>query len=222
MTPSIRRFGAIGIALTVAACSGGDAKVVNPETPFNDRLDRTEALVGRIADLPGTAFDAMPDTGSASFRGVAGIGLDPVTGRDGDEIGILGDAVLTADFADGSVTGEVTNLQGAPDGEDRPEKSEVFDVDGTLRLGTVVSGIGRDSGLRSPNDFGTSVRGTVITPDNRYRLQGDVFGKFVGTRVGNPDTDIPMKGLVGEGGGTATDGAGTEGQFEMFVIGEQR
>ena len=187
---------------TLAACSGGSAN-----GPAPSRVDAAEALFEGLENLHGTAWEQMPQNGSASFTGVAGVVIDPVEARDDDDINIIGDARVTADFAAGTVTGRVTNMQGIIGNTDEnPADEDLFDVTGRLQIGAISSGIGRNDG-RAPNAFRTDIRGKVTTPDDSYFVHADLEGRFLGT---DPNRAQPIKGLAALGDGLAIDSDGDD------------
>lgn len=207
------------LALT-AACGGSGSGTMTPVTPideFRDRLEADQALADRVNKLAGSKFDAIPDAGTGRFEGPAGIFIDPVVARDSDDVVLIGDATLNANFGAGTVRGYVNNLQGVTGDAIIPESDDLYDVAGRVTIG----GNGSEIGGASPNRFSTSYSGRLTTPDEVYRLRGTLDGQFVGTRVNNPNTTFPIKALTASDfGGIALDSDGDDAavQFEIIAV----
>ncbi len=206
------------IALSaMCACGGtGTPVTVQPVDEFLDRQAQGDRLIRELPSF-GTTFAAMPTTGSANFSGVAGLVIDPVTATDADDIAIIGDARLSAQFAgDGRVTGTISNMIGAQ-GANR-NTAQVFDVNGTIRIGSIGSSIGPDPDEPiDPNQFLAEYRGNLTTPDDRYDVSGVMLGRFLGTDPSRPGR--PMKGLVAEEiSGLSIDSDGDDAPVTLEVV----
>ncbi len=210
---------AMVVLVGLAACGGSSVPVVVTEPdPFDAFLERRDAGVTLIENLPkfGTTHAAMPDSGSAQFSGAAGMIIDPVFETDADDVYVLGDVALTARFAgNGSVTGEITNMQGTQ-GTTRAN-STFFDVGGRIAIGTNRSQIGNvpEDGL-DPNQFLADYRGRITTPDDRYDISGFVVGRFLGTDPSRPQA--PMKGLTANSvSGLSIDSDGDDAEVFLEI-----
>ncbi len=189
---------------------------------YANRLEDEERMANRVMALSPTAFAAVPETGSATFEGYGNLYVDRVRGQQGDGLFAIGDATLTADFAAGTLTGQIDNLVGATNvrlnenNEVMTSAVNALSVGGQIDLGMNESIIGNDDGSKTsrPNDWFTDYSGTFIASGEAYVLDGEIDGQFYGTRVNNPNTDFPIKALAGGeelySGSTATrqsDGA---------------
>jgi len=172
---------------------------------YSNQLKDEQRVAERIQDMHATAFAAMPTTGSASFVGFGNLYIDRERNNQGDGIFIIGDATLEADFESGSLTGVIGNFEGATNvrlnGRDEVVTEDVVAVTttGQIDLGLNESIIGNDVGSKTarPNDWLMDYSGTIVAGGESYVLDGEIDGQFYGTRVDNPNTDFPIKGLAG-------------------------
>lgn len=211
-------------ALTaLGACNGGgsDPVELTPIQQYEERLDDALAFASDIDSLAGTRFSAMPDAGTAQFEGIAGLVIDRNPRADVDDYSLLGDAALTADFGAGTLTGSVTNMVSMQGNVLNPTPNRLEDVGGRINIGNVFSQIGGEG--MNPNEFDGNYSGLVTLNDETYRINGSFAGRFQGTRVNNPNTDIPMKGLVLEdvGDGIARDSTNATADVTLEIYAEQ-
>lgn len=167
-------------------------------TAFAERSDTGLELSERVNALSGTRFDAMPTSGSGTFSGGASLLLDPDPAALGDGMLLIGDATLTADFGSSSITGDVSGIEGVRGTS--PERVEAFAIADTIAIGGRSSFIGDDpaSGTtEAPNAWGADYEGTLSTPLGTLVLDGQLAGRFLGTRINNPNTDFPIKAIEG-------------------------
>ena len=177
------------VCLLLSACGGGgglvgDSPAVAPSEALSalDLARQTRATLRRTTTLPGTAFTAMPESGTATFNGVGAVGVDLDSS---DAVAVIGDATVTADFANRSLRGRIDDLRGIREGDaTRPQE---VGVDGGIDIG------GRSSiGQGAPNDAAARYRGRIAIEDGpTLDLRGRLEGKFRGTiapRAGTPDT----------------------------------
>ena len=213
-----RTFAVAGLA-ALAACGGTTLPEMTPQTPleaYTTRLTDAGTMAATLSGFDPTAFKAMPTSGDATFKGAGVLFVDPVFERDADDILLVGDAVLNADFAKGRLTGDVTNFTGAT--KFTAASATIIPVSGSVKIGGVKSVIGNDvddNRTDRPNDLYADYRGTVGLPDGQYRVNGTVNGQFLGTRTA--DGAFPIKGLYAVGEGVAT--RGTEGQAGFVEYG---
>ena len=206
-----------------AACNGdGNGVVATPPTAaaVNERLDRADTMRDRITGFAGTSWDAMPDTGQAEFSGMGRATIDRTGGGKGDDINLVGYVVLTADFEELEVSGEMMNIQGYTGRNAR--NSNVFDADGRIQIGNksseIETGIS-NSGLT--NRWNANYRGTVDTPEGDIDLRGDLAGRFRGTAIRDGGADVSIKSIFGSDTDTqaTVDGDAVNGAtFEVFGL----
>ncbi|RYH03073.1 hypothetical protein EU805_04890 [Salipiger sp. IMCC34102] len=186
----MRSFSVCALLLTLL-CACGDGGLVDDDSRDVIALLRdAERTSERLGDLPGTAFDAMPTSGRATFEGLGGVFIDPVIARDSDDLSIFGDARLDADFRRGTITGRVDNLVGVQGLN--PATGERFDVDGTIEIGDRGSRIGAGA----PNDARATYTARLATEDRgTFDVRGTANGKFLGTRASEAGTARAPRGL---------------------------
>lgn len=202
---------------------------------YRDRLKDEAKLANEISQMHPTAFRAMPITGSAEFTGTGNLYIDRNRDTQGDGLFLIGDATLIADFENSTLTGVVDDLQGATNvrlnSQGKVVRRDVRSIDasGSIELGNMESVIGRGDGTRTsrPNDWFADYGGTVQVGGEAYVLDGEVSGQFYGTRVNNPNTDIPTKALAGGeelySGSTATSqGDGTAFDANLTIVTEHK
>ncbi len=201
---SVRALSLLATSALLAACGGGDALLeMNHQSV---RAGHAADLYSEISAFPGTAYTAMPTSGSATFQGYAVIGIDPVPGPQGDDLAILGDLELTAEFdGRGRVTGVADNMSA------QTGSSGQSAVEGSIHIGARDSQIGHDAGapdrLLRPNEWVADYGGTLDVDGSRYTLAGELDGQFHGTQVGQ---DSVIRGVTGADSGTTSTG-GTYG-----------
>lgn len=90
-------------ALLLAACGGGGG---NSQANFSTMESRGTALINKIEDQSATPVNSMPTTGTATYSGIAGFApsID-------DEIQVLSEASLTANFGASTIAGSLTNFR---------------------------------------------------------------------------------------------------------------
>lgn len=208
MSYVLRTSASIIALLTLTACGGssggGVAGISNPMNgdEVQERVTRQELMEDRVMALPGTAFDQVPNKGSAEFRGMGRVEM----GFDGarDDLALVGFAVLTADFSDDTLTGTVTNIEGHTG--NRPRDNNVFDVDGTIFVGDNPGGGNLSSDINDKtNQWSSEYRGRLQSDLGRINLDGELEGRFRGTRPGATGGLSTIKTI----GGSSTNGVAT-------------
>lgn len=205
----------------VAAC-GGSGTTPPPPGPtaielFEDRLDREDAMNDRISGYAGTAFDAIPDTGSATFRGMGTATIDRDDSTRSDDINLVGFVRLDADFRDQELSGAMSEIQGYTGRN--PSASKLFDANGRIVIG------GRSSELERTNSGATNrwsadYRGTLGTPEGRIVMDGELEGRFRGTQLSNGGRDADIRAIMGsDSGGNATVGGRNADGMNLDVMG---
>ncbi|SEQ28798.1 hypothetical protein SAMN05428995_103467 [Loktanella sp. DSM 29012] len=202
----------LGLSALLSACGGGGGVTVDRDFVVG-KADQFEVLSDRLDTIAPTQFTAMPTSGSASFKGAGGFFVENNVNRTSDDLTIVGDADITANFSRGTVTGDVTNLFGVVGAN--PRTGRFFDVDGDIQLGRRGSSIGRGA----PNNFATTYDGTLRTDsDGTFVLRGTVDGKFGGTipsAAKTPDTIRAIAG-VDEDAGITRNGRAIDAEFLVF------
>lgn len=183
MTMFIRVLtGCLALSLTAGCLS--PAKIERALSAVN-RVSDYESLDSRIDVLPQTAVADLPTQGSADFDGMGNLQIRPSNGS--STLQILGDVNMTADFGDGTLTGNMTEMRGASG--TRLTNTKFFDAVGEITFGGRTSSIGDLSGNGAAG-FETDFRGSF---DTDVRGQWTVDGMLVGAFVG----DNGPSGLVG-------------------------
>ncbi len=206
--------------LCVAACGGSSGNVsigeeIDPDAVVA-RLAEGQAVLDRVIALPNTAFNAMPTTGSATFEGFAQINIDSDLSSNLDDIEVVGDSELTAQFAgDGRVTGRIDNMIGAVG---TPEAGGTIDtVDGEILIGADFSRIG--TGALRPNQWEADYGGTITFAGDSYTLDDSIVGDFRGTRPG-AEPDRVIRGTDAVDIGLASIGSGGAAVYGIRIFGE--
>ncbi|MBB5722205.1 hypothetical protein FHS72_001829 [Loktanella ponticola] len=209
--------------VALAACGGSGGS-----SSFDALVDRAAEMdkdAERIAKFSGTAFTAMPTSGSASFDGGASIFIDPVFETDPDDIALIGDVTLTANFGAGTMTGAITNLAGLTDIS--LNSADVLAVSGEVAIGDSLSIIGDDEDdnlTYRPNDWLADYTGDLTIDGDSYVVEGFLNGQFLGTRVNPTGGQSVVKAVVGfDSDGFATVNGGVE-EVDTYVeiFGENR
>jgi len=159
----------------LSAC--GDGSTAAHE---QDRVADFAAMSDRLGDLFNTGYTGqpgeVPNSGSAAFRGFAGLVLDtgpvPLT--------LIGDSAMEVDFGTRTLIGEMTDFVGNDGGALGDYAGRVAIVDGEIGFDT-------PRGTTVPNDVRFGYAGALIGQGNLVELDGDVTGKLKGT---------PIRGLL--------------------------
>ncbi len=152
----------------MAACSD-----VKGALDFVDDRDEFETRREMLNARSNTAFSAVPDTGTSTYRGEASLGV----GTRENGVVLLGDAALTVDFGANTVDGVLDNFSGFDTDED------FSDYNGSLILEDGVLGVDR------PNDLESQIVGTLSGDGNTITVdafwEGDLRGTPIGGILGN-------------------------------------
>lgn len=163
-----------------------------------------------------TSNQSFPANGTAAFDGSAWIVIYPDADSPArlEELQLLGDVDMLADFGAGRITGDIDITTGllttfvlSPTPTDEfnyAEERGVIAASGRIELGNRFSEIGDfdEPGVNTRSYWAADYLGNVSTSVGTIRFDGEIDGRFQGNRVNNPTTDLPMKGLVGR---TKTD-----------------
>lgn len=203
-------FISLAALLSLSACGG------NGDTPldtFQNRLEADVATGSRLFQTAGTAWSAMPTVGSANFNGSAAIIIDRNSNRDSDDILIIGDTRLTANFGAGTMNGTINNMTGATNMT--ADSAVIHDVSGQISIGGAGSIIGDDvddNFTNRPNDWYADYYGNIGLNGNAYEVEGSLNGQFVGTRANPSNGQSVVRGVIG----VSDNGFATiNGQYEV-------
>lgn len=159
-----------------------------------------------LEDMNVTKPANMPTTGSATFHGAGRLVIDPDPNQTSDDIRLVGDSTLTADFGKGRVTGSLTNLSGVTDVS--TVDATPLQAHGEISLGDGLSGIGNDRDGQitdRANEWYADYGGQLTFQGETILLGGIIVGDFRGNRTDPIDGQTAVKGMVGyDRDGTAT------------------
>ena len=214
-----------GVLSLVAACSdsSSSAPPTGETDPFDAFLAANEAGAAMSAEvnaLSNTAFSAIPSSGAVTFLGYGGLVIENMEATPDDDIFVVGDARLTADFDDNSMTGSVTNLAAAEAGA-----SELLDISGEILIGSNQSFLGDDFDdnlTNRPNQWYADYSGDLTIAGDLYALEGSLTGDFVGTRVNQPEGESPIRAISAfdEDGFAVVNGAVEEVGVAFEIVAE--
>ncbi len=172
----------------------------DPETPedlgatYNANRQDLIDTEARLLVLADTSEANLPTSGSATYEGQAGVFLDNPVGLDRS---LVGDATVTADFRQGTISGQATDFIGTDE-----VGLNVDEYDGTLSLSS------GQIGTSSPSGASSVLSGTLTSEDHVVAIDAQVQGGL----VGNPD--VEGVALYGTGGIATVDG-----QFASGLVG---
>lgn len=173
LPPAGADFG-LAEAAALAAAVQEDADFDGTEGP------RIAALVGNVIAAEAAARPSDPLTGSASYSG-------DLTALNAQDASVIARLSLDADFADGSLSGEISDVLLDWDGPPDP-------LSGTLQ----VTGTVADNGLEADVAGGLSAQAgaQTVTADVSGRLTGEVVGAdgaavAGGTQLGLSGSNLP-------------------------------
>lgn len=207
---SPRIFISVAALLGFTACGGNGGTSL---TTFQNRLEADSATGIRLFQTAGTAWNAMPTVGNATFNGSAAIIIDRNSDLESDDILIIGDTRLTANFGAGTMSGTIDNMTGATNMT--ADSADIHDVSGQISIGGAGSIIGDDfddNFTNQPNDWYAEYNGNIGLNGNAYEVEGSLDGRFVGTRVNPSDGQSVVRGVIG----VSDNGFATiNGQYEV-------
>lgn len=141
-------------------CGCGD---VSELIQYADSASEAQDLNRRVAALANTAFVSMPDAGSVSYTGNATV----VYVQNGVEVGLLGQANVTADFGTGLVAGSADGFFGGTG------PSDLQSYTGALTFAGQI-------GVRRPNSFDAVISGDLSGQGQTIAIDGPLMGNFRG------------------------------------------
>lgn len=176
--------------IALSACGGTSQAVetVSQRENFAAALVANRELANTVENFETTTGKNMPTSGSATFDGTTNI----YVARGGGErsFTLVGDASLAANFAGGSVTGNLNNFVARV--ENTTGTTTYHDATGGIVIGGRYSEIGDDDDLHF---FDADYRGTVGFGNSNLAFNGELGGVFVGNRVGQPADETAVRGL---------------------------
>lgn len=182
-----KNLSSLAIALSVGACGGGGTGV-SDQASFETLNVSAQGLLERHKSLSVTDIANMPDSGIATYRGVAAYSSEY---SDIDRIikyaGTLSDLELSADFARSTLSGRVFNFKN-------------FDAT------TTVNGHLEVNGTISGNSFSASIAGETLEiyhgDSVTVSYSGNVSGDFIDS---NAESLRGSGSLTGDAGSQGTD-----------------
>ena len=167
-----------------------------------------DPILGK-SGLPGTSFDAIPTSGTASFLGASFVA---VTNPNDEDAGfaLVGRSDLTVNFGSGtnSVRGTLDDFQSSRQGEG------ILDVTGALELRNGVVG------AETPNRFTVDYIGNITVEGTRYTMQGDMLGRFRGTRTEPEAGQSPVRALSAVDANGIVTGGGARLVGRLTIVAE--
>jgi hypothetical protein len=180
----------IGLALGALAGCSTTTEFGDEVTRYNDAAMAYNALRDDVQAMPlSTAID-MPTVGSATYEGQAVVRVD-ATGT-----ALVGDARISADFSDATLTGNLNNFTGTLDG------SNYGDVNGSIAIKDGEIGVASASGLTG------DIKGALSNGDDQLSINGAIVGNFRSDGAINAagltardtwDTDFILNGVAQDG-----------------------
>lgn len=202
-------------AITLSGCS--TIERIAEVRDFADRAARVndqrlrvlgDPILG-IDEMPGTVFDAVPVTGTATFTGSAFVTIENENRRT-DVFALVGDTEVVVDFAtaDDAVSGGVTNFR-----QTRINNTSLF-VPGEITFDAGV--IGGDE----VNNLAFDYAGSVTAGGTAFRLDGRLVGKLRGTRTAPETGQSVVRAISVEDRETNIIGGNADYSASVIVIGE--
>lgn len=176
--------------VTVTSLSGC---LLTQNRAFNQQALDGAQLINEVNALPFVSQSDMPDTGSATYTGVASLNYDERLDVGDENNDYNAEVTLEANFGSSDLTGEMTNFQspnGAVDGTLDLENGAVIDnfVDGdfvgtieddgeSIDLSVDIDGVFRGDGTGEPAAISGDLDGDYTTAND----SGNIFGSYVAT-----------------------------------------
>jgi hypothetical protein len=158
MLSHLRRLYLLALFSCLVAC-GQVADLVQ----YADTADEAQDRNARVANLANTSFVSMPVAGSVIYGGHASV----VYVQNGTEVALLGQAVVTANFTNQMISGQVDQVFGGTGLTDLQNYDGVLTFDGQI-------------GVRRPNSFDAVIAGTISGGGQVIAVDGPLIGDFRG------------------------------------------
>ena len=198
--------------LLLVACSGGnDAPTLTAaQTAFNQTAADASTLQAKLKAMP--PLTVMPNTGSASFAGEAGL---TYTNPAATRTELLSAANLSANFGTSTVTGSLTTFVGGTVSD--PKTNSIVNplpYVGSLKLTNGTIGPG--------NALTANVSGTVTTIGQKVVVNSTVKGGFLGNPLQGVEVDTAQAAAASLPGTTVTVNGVTQQNPTLFIVGQKQ
>ncbi len=130
---------------------------------YADSASEAQDLNAQVAGLDPTSFVAMPEAGSVIYTGHAAVVYD----QGGQQIALLGQAAVTANFTDQLLSGRIDQVFGGTGAADVQHFTGALTFDGQI-------------GVRRPNSFDAVLTGQLSGHGQTVALSGPLWGDFRG------------------------------------------
>lgn len=159
------------LALTaLTACGGGSggggSSLSSDAVKYNSLVDEYNGQINKykinnvpLRDIKGTPIAQMPSNGKATYTGIGQVSNNSLRALNRENIA-LGEARLTADFADGTLTGNVTNFK----------TNRGNSTSGQLSVDSVIIG----------NNLIGKTEGSIVLDGTRHMINHPNGGVFLG------------------------------------------
>jgi hypothetical protein len=210
MTGRLALFGPL--ALLLCACGGTttkDATLSNAQAYAQTAASAT-ALQSNLNALPPLA--TMPTSGTATFAGYAGL---TYTNTAAQRAELVGTANLSADFANSSITGSLTNFIGGTVTDPKTNSiTNPLPYVGSLKLANGTIGPG--------NAATANVSGKLTTVGLTVNVNSTVKGGFVGNPLQGVELDTAQAAAASLAGTTVTVNGVTQQSPTLFIVGQKQ
>jgi len=149
----------------------------------------------QLSGFSRTAWDEVPDSGTASFSGYATLVVDtaPAVSL------LIGNANININFDNPGVIGSLTNFVGSD------SSGNLEEYDGTIAVTSGTLARFRD------NDFYAIYGGSLAAPGDSIIISGELEGEFVRT---------PLQGIQAKDTGVVASHNGTSTLADLKVVGQ--
>ena len=144
--------------LLLASC-GQVAELIQ----YADSASEAQDLNHRVSELSHSSFNSMPVAGTVSYTGHASV----VFIQNGAEVGLLGQAIVTADFTNAQISGRIDEVFGGTGLSDLQSYGGELIFDGQI-------------GVRRPNSFDAVILGQLSGGGQTIAVNGPLMGDFRG------------------------------------------
>ena len=158
----------------LAGCGSGDPSPTMREEFENDG-EAAFAMAERLDALQDTTALNMPTIGAVTYTGTSAVVVDTAS----QTTFMIGDATMTADFAAGTVSGNMSNFVGGtgPSTDEDPSDAVLDNLVGYAGTLDLRNG---DIGDADASDITAGFGGTLTGGGNTFVFDGVMFGVFKG------------------------------------------